>query len=524
LEIRESSITPLIAYNAAGAKHNIILSQQLLDQLLKESESLDEAEITKWSVLRNTFNMPANSQEGYYELRPEISKTLEKELFRGAKMEKILSSSLTTLAESLPDLVTFNSSIVDQMQWERVAGLDLTEETVEAECDLFTIINDFFCNAIIPPITGATFPESYQLLASDLATFNQFFYPLALGLPRLYPLPGLPGAMLAKKRLLKNFTRLFEELTNPPQKRVPDDDESSSGEETDADTPTPFTALNELFTKHDVPVQARAAIALHLLHTIYSEVVPLACWTILHIHQQSVSTKSETLIELIVKETRIWAEAVQPPSIHPSFPAPPEIRFLDTSKAVAPATFPLLRSCINESRRLYKSSVTTLKLTKPITLTELESLRPGDPDKWELDAHSYIDIGLSHTLINTSSANFLTPNIYQPDRFIHTPAPTSVISPHEPLTTALLLAFIAGTLQLWDISAAPRKSFRDQMNEVTAAATGEKEPTASREKGTWIVPKAGDGGVVKVPMGEIRVRIRRREGLPERNVVRKGRK
>ena len=442
-------------------------------------------------------------------------------------MEQILSSSLTTLTETLPDLVTFNTSMVDQMQWERVAGIDLTEETVEAECDLFSILNEFFCNAIIPPITGTVFPESYLLLASDLATFNQFFYPLALGLPRLYPLPGLPGAMLAKKRLLKNFERLFNELTNPPQKRVPDDDESLSGEETDADTPTPFTALNELFSKHDVPVQARAAIALHLLHSIYSEVVPLACWTILHIHQLSASAKSETLIASILKETKTWAEAVQPPSIHPSFPAPPEIRFLDKSKAISATSFPLLRSCINESRRLYKSSVSTLKLTKPITLTESESLRPGNPDQWELNAGSYVDIGVSHALMNTSAANFLTPNVYQPDRFVNTAPPSSVTSPSSPretLTTGLLLAFVAGTLQLWDISAAPKKTFRDQINEVSAAAAGEKEPAASREPGTWVVPKAEDGGVVKVPKGDVRVRIRRREGLPERNVVRKGRK
>jgi cytochrome P450 len=526
IDVRESSITPVVAFNAAGAKHNLVFSPQLLDQVIQNTESLDEDEITNWTVLRNSFNMPAGSKTGYFALRPEIHKTLQTELFEGAKMENILSSSSSTLAETLPDLLTFNSSIVDQMQWERVAGVELTEETVEAECDLFSIVNEFFCNAIIPSITGAAFPESYQLLASDLATFNQFFYPFALGLPRLFPLPGLPGAMSARRRLLNNFERLFDELTNPPQKKVPDDDESLSGEETDADTPTPFTALNELFTKHDVPLQARAAIALYLLHSIHSKIVPLACWTLLHLHHHSASSKSETIIASIVQETKTWAEAVQPPSIHPDFPAPPELRFLDASKAASPTSFPLLRSCINESRRLYKSSVSILRLAKPITLTETESLRPGTPDQWELEAGSYMDIGLSQALANTSSANFLTPNVYQPDRFLHSPAPASVTSetsPYEKLTTALLLAFVAGTLQLWDISAAPKKTFRDLMNEGTAAAQGEEPPKASQERGTWVVPRAGDGSTVKVPKGEVRVRIRRREGLPERNVVRKGR-
>ncbi|KAF2680160.1 hypothetical protein K458DRAFT_445376 [Lentithecium fluviatile CBS 122367] len=527
--LRDSSITPIIAYNAAGAKHNIVLSPPLLDQLLKESNSLDEAEITKWSILRNTFNMPANTKTGYLELRPEIAKTIENELFKGPTMEAVLASSLSMLSESLPDLITFNSSIVDQMPWERVAGLDLTEETVEAECDLFGIINEFFCNAIIPPITGTPFLESYQLLASDLATFNQFYYPLALGLPRLYPLPGLPGAMLAKKRLLRNFERLFDELTNPPKKKVPDDDESVSGEETDADTPTPFTALNNLFTKHDMPIQARAAIALQLLHSVFSGVVPLACWTIVHIHHAAASANSqdtkETLIGMLLAETKLWAEAVQPPSIHPSFPAPPEISFKSIPKALESNSFPLLRSCINETRRFYKSSVATLKLNKSITVTDPETLRPGIQEKWELDTGSYIDIGISQSLINTSAANFLTPNSYKPDRFLHTPPPSSVTSPsapYETLTTALLLAFVAGVLQLWDITAAPKKTFRDHMQEAQAAAAGEKQPQASRKAGSWVVPGAGDGAGVKVPRGEVRVRIRRRGRLPERNVVRRG--
>lgn len=508
-----------------------------MDQIKTDQSALDETDIAEWAILRNAFNLPKNTEVGYLELRPELSKALSENIFKQQEAEKVITAVLSILTDSLPDLVTFNSSIVDQLPWERVANLELTDGTVEAECDLLLLINEFFCNALIPPITGAQFPESYQLLASDLSTITEVYYALSLGLPRLFPKPGLPGAMLAKKRLFQNFARLFDELENP-KKRVPDDDESMSGEETDAETPTPLTKMNEFFSKNDVPLEARAAIMIQFLHHLISEVVPLAFWTLVHLHTSVAQSKTpnlaDTLIDNIRKETQIWVQATQPPSIHPSFPAPPAISFSGLPRLVSPTSFPHLRSAINEARRLYKAPITTLKVVKPVTLTEAESIRPGVQEKWEFDVGSYVAIGLSQTLINTSSANFIAPTEYKPDRFQHTAPPSSVTStsdPEESLTTSLLIALIAGILQLWEISPAPKKSFFDHMQEAQAAAMGPvdgkaapvEQNDAQKKVGEWAVPKAVDGAGVKIPQGDIRVRIRRREGLPEQRTLRKGR-
>ncbi|KAL1608248.1 hypothetical protein SLS60_003187 [Paraconiothyrium brasiliense] len=534
---RDSAIASIIAIDLGGVKHNIVLSPSLLEQVQQDPSRLDEIDITEWTILRNAFNLPKNTEAGYLELRPKLAKHLNDNVFVNQQAEKILSATLSILTDSLPDLVTFNSSIVDQLPWERVANLELTDGTVEAECDLFLLINEFFCDAIIAPFTGAQFPESYQLLATDFFTVTEAYYALALGLPRLFPKPGLPGAMLAKKRLFQNFVRFFDELDNP-KRRVPDDDESMSGEETDAETPTPLTSMNELFSKNEVPLEARAAITIQILHALVSELVPLTFWTLLHIHKsvaaQSKTHKADTLIDGIRKETQIWVQATQPPSIHPSFPAPPAISFFGLPRLVSPTSFPHLRSAINEARRLYKAPVKTLKVNKYITLTEAENIRPGIQEKWELDAGSYVAIGLSQSLINTSSAHFIAPTEYKADRFEHTPPPSSITSPSDPqesLTTSLLIAFIAGVLHLWEITPAPKKSFYDHMQEAQAAAMGpvDGKPTpveqngVQKKVGEWVVPKAVDGADVKIPGGDVRVRIRRREGLPEQRSLRKGR-
>ncbi|KAK7190047.1 hypothetical protein DPSP01_006344 [Paraphaeosphaeria sporulosa] len=535
-KVRDSALAPVVAFNIGGAKHNVVLSPALLEQVQKDPTGLDKLDITEWSVLRNAFNLPNDTEMGYHDLRPKLKDALDDNIFKAQTAEKLISASLSVLSDSLPDLVTFNTSIVDQLPWERVANLELTDGTIEAECDFFTLINEYFCSAIVAPITGAQFPESYELLASDLSTVTECYYALALGLPRLFPKPGLPGAMLAKKRLFQKFVQFFYDLDNP-KKRVPDDDESMSGEETDAETPTPLTRMNEFFSKNDIPLEARAAITIQLLHALVSEVVPLAFWTLLHLHTsvaaQPKTHKADTLIDEIRKETQIWALATQPPSIHPAFPAPPAISFSGLPRLVSPTSFPHLRSAINEARRLYKAPITTLKTNKPITLTEVESIRPGVQEKWELDAGSYIAIGLSQSLINTSAAHFIAPAEYRPDRFYHTAPPLSITShsdPQESLTTSLLIAFVAGILQLWEIAPAPKKSFMDHMQEAQAAAMGPVDGKAQsaaqsgvqKKVGRWVVPRAVDGASVKIPKGDVRVRIRRREGLPEQRLLRKG--
>jgi hypothetical protein len=541
---RESSTTNIIAYKVAGTKHNVLLSEALLSQVYKNWQNLETPDNNLPTILRNAFKLPSVMESHYLELLPEITGVVEKELYGGPVREELIKTSLSLLSESLPDLITFNSSIVDQMQWERVSNVELTDGTSEVECDLFMLINEFCCNAILPPICGTQFTESYQLLPTDLASINERFWALALGLPRLSPIQGLPGSALAQKRLIRNFASHFGDLTNPPVKRVPADNESVSGEEdTDADTVTPLMKLNQVFSKHELPMELRASIALHLVHDVVSEVVPLVFWTLLHVYSLSKVQESKTLestpLGSIKKETKIWAQAFQPPSIHPSFPAPPSIRFGSATEVLTPTFSPYLRSCINEARRLYSCSVSAYRIKQPVTLKEEDVVRTGKDEQWELEVGSFVDIGLSQSMINSSPASHSTPQTYKPDRFLNGPVPASISAPNDisaAYKTALLIPLVAGIMQLWDIAPAPKKSFFDQMQEAgneasigAAALSGEEKAAreeanrarenAKRKDAKWTLPKAIDGASIRVPKADIRVRIRRREGLPTSKLV-----
>ncbi|KAF2026660.1 hypothetical protein EK21DRAFT_103098 [Setomelanomma holmii] len=543
-DIRDSAIDSIIAYKAFGAKHNILLTDNLAgDSLLAQIDgnraSLEEPTSGKWAVLHNAFGIPNALERQYFEVELAVKEVLTAEIHEDAT-KKLISATLNSLSETLPDFITFNSSIVDQMQWERVADIELTDGTSEAECNFFALVNEFCCNAILSPIMGTQFIESNQLLATDLATFNSRYWALALGLPRLSPMPGLPGAALAKVRVLRNFEKLFRELTNPPVRRVPDDDESVSGEETDADMPTPITRLNELLTKHDLPLPARAGITFQIIHEIVAEVFPLVFWTVLHVFSASSASdaagRDKTLIEKIKQESKTWARAYQPPSIHPLFPAPPEIKFDGPGKIANKDALPYLHSCIYEARRLHSTPVATYQVKKPIVLQEA-SAQPNQEETWELDTGSYIDVGLSQHLINSSANIYHDPDTYKPDRFLTaTQAPSSIISPSDKTShfkTALIVSIVTGIIQLWDITPAPKKSFFEHMQEASqeaqigaAALSGEQKAARSsqvreeqgkdKKMGKWVLPAAVEGSFVKVPRGDVRVRIRRREGLPSK--------
>lgn len=537
-----SSLTSIIAYTVAGTKHNAVVSdaltsKSLLAQLLEQKECLQEPQSVRWAMLHNAFKASEDVTAVASQLGSDIETTIHHEIFADTAIRNLLAATLTSLSDSLPDLITFNSSIVDQMQWERVADVELTDGTSEAECNFFALVNEFSCNAVLPQILGAQFTESYQLLATDLAAFNQRYWALALGLPRWSPLPGLPGAALAQQRLLQNLTRVLGDLTYPPVRRLPDDDESVSGDETDADTITPIMKINELFTKHDLPMPMRASITLQVVHKIVAEVVPLVFWSLLRVCSNTPSDTDTKTLENIRVQSRPWAQAIQPPSIHPSFPAPPAISYSSYDQAMSGGQLALPLSCINETRRLYSVSTWTYLINKPISIQE-DSLRPGEKDTWELASGTYIDIGLSRNILNASPQAFPDPQIFKPERFMDQQLDLISITPktdaHAPYITAIVTCIVVGIIQLWEISPAPKKTFLEHMQEAreeakigAAALTGDQKTAKSSEvalreasdkKATWVLPQAIDGASVKVPKGDIRVRIRRREGLPEKKM------
>lgn len=496
---RDSTIDGIFAYNLAGMTHNVVLSPALVEAALSHSESLSETELITWIIPENAFGMPRSAKDQYLKTLPILSEAYEKQ-FKEASLNELLQSSIRILEETLPDFITFNPSIVDQMPWERVSDTRLDDSDPshsEVETNLLSLMNEFLGPAILFPLIGPSFPESYSLLFTDLETFSSSFFSLAIGLPRWFPIPGLPGAHLSRKRLLSNLTTLHNSLIN-------------EGTATDAETPTPLTAINTIQSTHNIPIPARAASTLGYIHQLTASTIPLAYWTLLHIlNHSSTAEYDPTLLTRLQSETSPYAHATQHASIHPSFPSPVVLSIATPTHTFSPHC-PLLVSCLRETERLYATPLRTHLATSDLTITEPASSTSLNTTTatYTIQKGSILDLGQGQRLYGSDPRYHHDPQKWVPDRFLH-PVSSSTsqsTSKFSPLTNSadaiytqeIALAFLAGVIQLWEFSPAAPGMMDQAMGKTTTP------------KG-WRIPSIRAGRVVGLPAGDMRVLVRRKK-------------
>ncbi|KAF2490336.1 hypothetical protein BU16DRAFT_470648 [Lophium mytilinum] len=476
--VRDSTIDGIFSYNLAGTVHHALLYQSLSKAVLSQSTSTSDAETDVWTISQNALAMPQSAKTQYLKARFALNNAFKTELVDQNNRQELTKESVSSLQYTLPDLTTFNSSIVDQMPWERVSDLDILEDMEDTvETNLMSLINESLSPAALNPITGSTFPESNQLLFVDLSTFSTYFYALATGLPRFFPLRGLTPAYLSRNRLLQALTIHHESLSS-----------GSISTDADAEAPTPLSQLDAVMSTHDLPPPARAAATLGFLNQLVSSTIPLAFWTLLRIHAQ----ESPTLLPELLAETKDYAKATQPPPIHPSFPSPTSLTFSTTLASKCP----LLTSCVLETLRLYATPSSSKLVTKDLSISEEkeDAVAGGLPTTWLLKAGDIVEIGASAWLRNTDPRLHLDPKAWKPERFVNSSttldeAIESLVGEEEVLRWAveIVMAFVAGFIQLWVL-----------------------EPKGGKEK-KWKLPGERAGSVMAVPRGDIRVRIRKRE-------------
>jgi hypothetical protein len=131
---RDSSLGSIFAYKLAGTTHHVLLSPSLPKAVAAKLGSVSDAETDAWDIPQYALGMPKHAKAQYLEARQGIKDAFSAELVDIKKRKELVKESVGLLQDTLPDLLTFNSSIVDQMPWERVSDLDLLEnmeDTVE---------------------------------------------------------------------------------------------------------------------------------------------------------------------------------------------------------------------------------------------------------------------------------------------------------------------------------------------------------------------------------------------------------
>ncbi|KAK5001757.1 hypothetical protein LTR39_006870, partial [Cryomyces antarcticus] len=112
----------VFALKIFGTTHNLIYSPSLAQSLLSQKESVAAHHDVSWCIMKQVFGFPARLEKEYnVALHPILA--AYQHLLKEPYLGDMLGVTVRNLEQSIPDLVTFTSSIVDQAPWER--GVDV---------------------------------------------------------------------------------------------------------------------------------------------------------------------------------------------------------------------------------------------------------------------------------------------------------------------------------------------------------------------------------------------------------------
>lgn len=427
---------------------------------------------------------------------------------REPHVSTLSSSIIREIRQSVPNLVSFSLSMVDELPWERTSALLVNNESDPPTCDvnLFALIRNYVGSLTTTALMGRAFTESFPDFIPDLWEFSSRVDAMLVGITRFTPGPGLVPAYSARIRLIRSLTTFHTAFATAEAGNNP------GIEWGDLDDISEFIqARSRALIDSGVPAGSAASENLFVLWAANIKIATLVYWNLYHI------LADDGLHAKILKEISPFAQASRPDMRASGFsiPEPPRLS-LNLDGLLK--SCPLFKSTFHETLRLHTSSFTYRKLKEKITLTESEedaALAKRDHRPYQFHAGEYIAV--PQYLLNSDPLHFEDPAEFDARRYFDAPAeekdatpasdkdnvPLSTKQPNMPELEGILpfapkdlecegeefaaravMAFTAAVLAMWDI-----------------------EPVDS---GPWEIPKEKMGGLVLGPTSEIRAKMKLR--------------
>lgn len=212
--LRQSSSSGIFALNFGGTRHNLMCTPALASALFSQKSSHIESKSVGDRLLKNVFGFPS-SQRARYDAALHELEGCYKHFTTEPLLGNLASDVARSIKENATSLVTFMESPVDQLSWEKSANIRLTQngrghEVVEAS--LLPLIRDFCATLATQALFGSDLLGNYPDILDDMWELDRGFFLLATGLPRWVPIPGLPRAHIARRRLLDKFETFHRAL------------------------------------------------------------------------------------------------------------------------------------------------------------------------------------------------------------------------------------------------------------------------------------------------------------------------
>ena len=424
----------------------------------------------------------------------------------GATLEtKFTDEVVRRLQKKLPDLVSGNTSVVDQMIWEREAAAEVrvgrgSKESTVTESDFFALISSFIVHLMLESLMPGTPPATINDLVPALNAMNIRISPLFWGIPRwlafVLPFPAVHAAYRARDEVvsvLGKYHQALDDLQAGKQLSphwIGLDSHDAGG--------TQFGIRRSRMKSHQVSVNDRAKADATWLWFHMKEAAPLVFWMLVNALTSPAGTASQ-----VRKEAQASVAVEEQSEMIPGsgIREPPKVRIREdllSNLEKTPALHTMLAHVlqdhfkgmafrkISQDETLRTSSGNELKLVKGTFVAIAHESLPQP-----VTAH-----GLQTRALNTTT-------VAEQDTNVASKGPSSSSIDSDPACTMIptlisfVLAATAGILVLWDIK---------------PAQTTERWSGRRAAEGSWgdlKMPETLRTEGVDVPKTDIRVRIQR---------------
>jgi hypothetical protein len=117
IELRSSAPAGIFALKLGRERHNFIYSAPLIKKFLSQDKSSISEKPFRLKIMTNAFGLPAKQASLYQAIISQLDAAILPHLRLSDVSKETLTETLRHLQGNLPDLVTFNPSMVDQEPW-----------------------------------------------------------------------------------------------------------------------------------------------------------------------------------------------------------------------------------------------------------------------------------------------------------------------------------------------------------------------------------------------------------------------
>ena len=233
----------------------------MIEALSKQDSVFDNKAFT-WYTLTRVFGADQSHKHNFLDAETESHASLD------IGLQHTTDTTINSIMDYVPSLVSFSKSVIDQSLWERFGCVSTTLNVKDGspgsqyvEATLISLVRNFVGSLVTTSLLGSDFVEQYPSFLEDLQDFDAGFKYLMVGCPRWFAIRSLMKAHLARQRLKIGINASHSALD-----RTAAGDEPSFPWTADmGDVSALMTKRNAIWSAHELSPETRGACDLELL-------------------------------------------------------------------------------------------------------------------------------------------------------------------------------------------------------------------------------------------------------------------